>query len=89
MSSIGWVIRFCAVSYWELKVGVALHFGNQSPWSSANEKGIIDSLVAWLIPTIRLHDQLTYLPSLDRHLRFITFTVSYLPVTKASIHLLS
>jgi len=23
-----------------------LHFGNQSPWSSANEKAI-DSLVAW------------------------------------------
>jgi len=32
----------CAVSYWELKiVGVgALNFGNQSLWSSANEKGI-------------------------------------------------
>jgi len=51
MSSIAWVIRLCAVSYWELKVGVALHFSNQSLWSSANEKGI-DSLVAWLIPTI-------------------------------------
>jgi len=23
---------------WELKVSVALHFGNQSLWSSANEK---------------------------------------------------
>jgi len=33
---IAWVIRFCAVSYWELKVGVMLHF-RQSPWSSANE----------------------------------------------------
>jgi len=40
MSSIVWVIRFCAVSYGELKVGVALHFGNQSLWSNANEKGI-------------------------------------------------
>jgi len=39
---------------------VALHFGNQSPWSSANEKGI-DSLVAWLIPTIGFLDLLTYL----------------------------
>jgi len=47
--SIAWVIQFCVVSYWELKVGVALYFGNQSPWSSTNEKGI-DSLVAWLIP---------------------------------------
>jgi len=31
------------------RVRVALYFGNQPPWSSANEKGI-DSLVAWLIP---------------------------------------
>jgi len=63
MSSIAWVIRFCAVSYWELKVGVALYFSNQSPWSSgANVKGI-DSLVAWLIPTIGLPELLTYLLS--------------------------
>jgi len=38
---------------------VALHFGNQSPWSSANEKEI-DSLVAWLIPTLGLSGLLTY-----------------------------
>jgi len=41
-----------------LKVGVALYFGNPSPWSSTNEKGI-DSFVAWLIPTISLPDILT------------------------------
>jgi len=29
MSSTAWVI--CEVSYWELKVGLALHFGNTSP----------------------------------------------------------
>jgi len=39
---------------------VAPHFGNQSPWCSANEKGI-DSLVAWQILTIGLLDLLTYL----------------------------
>jgi len=39
---------------------VALHSGNQFPWSSENEKGI-DFLVAWLIPTISLLDLLTYL----------------------------
>jgi len=45
----------------ERKVGVALHFDNQSPWSSANKKGI-DSLVAWPIPAIGLPDLLlTYL----------------------------
>jgi len=38
MSSIAWVIQICAVSYWELKLGVTLYFGNQSPWSSASEK---------------------------------------------------
>jgi len=38
---------------------VALHFGNQSPWSSTNEKGM-DSLAAWLIPIIGLPDLLTY-----------------------------
>jgi len=32
-----------------MNVDVVLHFGNQSPWSNANEKGI-DSLVAWLMP---------------------------------------
>jgi len=37
---------------------VTLHFGNQSPWSSANEKEI-DSLVAWLIPTLGLPDLVT------------------------------
>jgi len=58
--SIAWVIQFCVVSYWELKVGVALYFGNQSPWSSTNEKGI-DSLVAWLIPTLGLLGLLSYL----------------------------
>ena len=30
----------CAVSHWELNVGVMLHFSNTSPWSSAKEKGI-------------------------------------------------
>jgi len=44
--------------FWELKVGVTLHFSNQSFWSST--KGV-DSLVAWLVPTIRLPDLLTYL----------------------------
>jgi len=33
------------ISYWELKVSVTLHFGDQSPWSRAIEKGI-DFLVA-------------------------------------------
>jgi len=39
---------------------VALHFGNESPWYIASEKGI-ESLIAWLIPTIGLPDLLTYL----------------------------
>jgi len=43
---------------WELKVWVALHFSNESPYS-ANEKGM-DSLVAWLTPTIGLSDIFTY-----------------------------
>jgi len=34
------VIRSILLSHWELKVGVALHFGNPPSWSSANEKGI-------------------------------------------------
>jgi len=42
---------------------VVLHFGDQSPWSSANEKRI-DTLVAWLIPTIGLPNLLTYLLNL-------------------------
>jgi len=33
------------ISYWELKVSVTLHFGDQSSWSRAIEKGI-DFLVA-------------------------------------------
>jgi len=45
----------CAVSYWELKVNVALHFGKSSHWSNSNEKGI-HSLFAWLIPTLGLPD---------------------------------
>jgi len=57
MNSIAWVIQLCAVLYWELKVGVALHFGNQSSWSNANENGI-DFLVAWPIPAIGLPDLL-------------------------------
>jgi len=32
-------IPISAVSYWELKVDVELHFGNGSPWSSSIEKG--------------------------------------------------
>ena len=48
------------VSLWELKVGVALHFSNTSPWSSAKEKEKrIGSIVAWLIPTLDLPDLLT------------------------------
>jgi len=58
MSSIDLVIRFYAVSFSELKVGVALRFSNQSLWSIANEKGI-DYLVTWLILTIGLPDLLT------------------------------
>jgi len=54
-----------------MNVDVVLHFGNQSPWSSANEKGNqspwssanekgIDFLNVWLMRTIRLPDLLTY-----------------------------
>jgi len=51
-------LQFFAVSHWELKVDVALHFGNQSPWSSAKRKG--DSLPRErLIPAIDLSGQLT------------------------------
>jgi len=52
MSSIAWVIPFGVVSYWKLKVGVALYLDNPSPCSSADKKGI-DSPAAWPIPTIR------------------------------------
>jgi len=41
---------------------VVLHFGNQSPWFSANK--VIDYLVAWLILTIGLPDLLTLLTGL-------------------------
>ena len=41
----------CAVSYWELMVGVALHLSKSTPRSNANEKGI-DFLIAQLIPTL-------------------------------------
>jgi len=54
-----WGNLVCALSHCELKIGVAPHFGKRSPWSSANKKGI-DSLIAWLIPTIGLYDLLTY-----------------------------
>ena len=54
----GLVNLICAVSYWELMVGVALPLSKSTPKSGANEKGI-DSLVARLIPTLGHPDQLT------------------------------
>ena len=54
----GLVNLICAISYWELMVGVALRFSKSAPRFSANEKGI-DFLVARLIQTLGNPDQLT------------------------------
>jgi len=48
----------CTVSCWELKVGVASNLSAiDLPGLSANKKRV-DSLIAWLIPTIVLSDLL-------------------------------
>jgi len=48
LRNIAWVIRFCAVSYWRLKVGVASTLAINLP-GLTQKKGID---IAWLIPTI-------------------------------------
>jgi len=47
-----------AVGYWKLKVGLALHFSDQSFSFSVNEKGI-NSLREWLILSIYLPQSTT------------------------------
>jgi len=79
MSRIAWVIRFCAVNHWELKVGVALHFGNQYPWSSANRKG--DRLPR-LIDTDNTLPRSTYLLTIIKVNGFLTKKIPQLRIER-------
>ena len=69
----------CTVGYWELRLGMVLQLSNNSPWSSATEKGI-ESLAVRLIPTLSLSCYLlTYLLACLLACLLAFFLPSFLP----------